>query len=64
MGQLGSWLGFANTDLLVSEDVASDIAFSALNELDVGLHALRSERLCEQVADVAVRVETSKLAIL
>lgn len=53
--------GAMSTDLLVSEDVASDVAFSALDELDVGLHALRGERIGEQVADVSVRVKAGEL---
>ena len=49
------------TYLLVREHVRADLALPALDELDVGLHALSLEGLGEEVADVGVRVETSEL---
>lgn len=45
----------------MSEDVAADLAFAALDELDVGLHAGLCEVLGEDVGDVGVGVQTGKL---
>ena len=49
------------TDLLVSENVASNVTLPTLNQLDVGLHALLREGFREEVRDVSVRVQATKL---
>lgn len=45
----------------MSEDVASNIPLTALDELDIRLHALGCECLGEELADVGVGVETTEL---
>ena len=49
------------THSLMSENVTSDIPLPPLDELDVSLHSLLSERGSEEVGDVGVGVKTSKL---
>ena len=46
---------------MMGEDVAPDLALAALDELDVGLHALGREGLGEEVGDVGVGVEAAEL---
>lgn len=47
--------------LLMSEDVAADLAFLALDQLHIRLHSLLGKRFCEQIANVCVGVKTTKL---
>jgi hypothetical protein len=49
------------TNLLVSEDLTPDLLLLGLDEVHVGLHAVDSECLGEEVRDVGVGVETSEL---
>jgi hypothetical protein len=46
---------------LVSEDVATDVGFARLDEVDVRLHAIGGEGLGEELRDVGIRVETGEL---
>ena len=43
------------------EHVRAYLTFPALDEFDVGLHALSLEGFGEEVADEGIRVETSEL---
>jgi len=45
----------------MGEDVASNFTLAALDNLDVCFHASERKVLGEQVGDVSVRVETTKL---
>ena len=47
--------------LLRREHVRANLTFPALDEFDVGLHALLREGFREEVRDVAVRVQATKL---
>ena len=49
------------TDLLVCEDVTADIPLSSLNKLNVSLHSFLGVRLCEEVTDIGVGVQTAEL---
>lgn len=44
------------TNLLMGQDISTNLALLALHDLDVSLHALGSESLGEQVTDVRVRM--------
>lgn len=54
---MGMWRRY----LLVSKNVAADLALLALNQLDVGLHTFRRKRPGEQIVDVGVRMKSSEL---
>ena len=41
--------------------VATNLSLLALNNLDVGFHALFCKRACEKIANVSVRVQTPEL---
>jgi len=45
----------------MSENITSDIPLPPLDELDVSLHSLLSERGGEEVGNVSVGVKTSEL---
>ena len=49
------------TNLLVCEDIAPDLAFSALNEFHIASHADVSKVLCEDIGNISIRVEATKL---
>lgn len=45
----------------MSENITTDIRLSPLNQFDIRLHPLLRERLCEEIINVRVRVQTRKL---
>ena len=47
--------------LLMSENITIDLAFFALDQLDIRLHTLLCIRLCEQVGNVGIRVQAAQL---
>ncbi len=49
------------TDLLMGENVATDLTLLTLDDLHVCFHALRRKGSREQIVDVCVRMKTSKL---
>lgn len=45
----------------MGEDVTSDIPLPSLNKLNVSLHAFLGVRLCEEVTNIGVGMQTAEL---